>query len=239
MLKLTGLVLATALLLCVGVNRAFATPSSTVWTPCTIDIQPAGVTHLGIDNYTQVGGTESFATDVGPEWGVNISKKLSAEFGFDVLTNTESPLYFNAKIGYREDVMSKGSPALELGFFNFGTRKGVTDQNIIYLQTGKSLPGGKARIHACYYAGNSNTLKSSNGDIQNTGFMAAFDYQLVPGKWVFAADYCSGRNAVGGTGAGLYYYFTKDISLLAGPVWFNDEGINGKMKWTTQIDINF
>jgi hypothetical protein len=37
---------------------------------------------------------------------------------------------------------------------------------------------------------------------------------------------------------GLYYYFTKNIDLLTGPVWFNDEGINGKWKWTVQLDIN-
>ena len=34
-----------------SVNHAWATPSSTFWTVCTIDIQPAGVAHLGLDNY--------------------------------------------------------------------------------------------------------------------------------------------------------------------------------------------
>ena len=48
-----------------------------------------------------------------------------------------------------------------------------------------------------------------------------------------------GDNAIGGGGAGVYYFFTPDISLLTGPVWFNDPGINGRMKWTTQLDINF
>jgi len=77
--------------------------------------------------------------------------------------------------------------------------------------------------------------------------MVAFDHGFLPVKdkegnefnrIVFAADYASGNNAIGGGGFGLYYYFTKDISLLTGPVWFNDQGINGKWKWTTQLDIN-
>ena len=28
------------------------------------------------------------------------------------------------------------------------------------------------------------------------------------------------------------------LSLLAAPVWFNEEAINGKYKWTLQLDIN-
>ena len=55
---------------------------------------------------------------------------------------------------------------------------------------------------------------------------------------VFAADYASGKNAIGGGGFGFYYFFTKDISLLTGPVWFNDTDVNGRWKWTVQLDIN-
>jgi len=56
---------------------------------------------------------------------------------------------------------------------------------------------------------------------------------------VLAADYASGKNYIGGGGFGMYHYFTKDISLLTGPVWFNDHAINGQWKWTVQLDINF
>ena len=57
-------------------------------------------------------------------------------------------------------------------------------------------------------------------------------------RLVLAADYASGNNVLGGGGVGVYYYFTKDISLLTGPVWFNEQDINGKWKWTIQLDIN-
>jgi hypothetical protein len=37
----------------------------------------------------------------------------------------------------------------------------------------------------------------------------------------------------------VYFFFTPQIDLLVGPVWFNDRSINGSMKWTTQLDVNF
>jgi hypothetical protein len=226
--------------MCATVLRgaANATPSTTYWTPCTIDIQPAGVYHLGIDNYFQVGSTGSFTTDIGLTFGANLSKKLAAEYGVDLLTSQKNPLFFNAKFGYREGVLSKSAPALQLGFFNFGTRAKVTNQNIVYLTVGKSLPNGKTRLAASYYVGNGSVLRSSASEKENTGFMVACDHVLVPGKVVLAGDFASGRNLIGGGGVGVYYYFTKDVSLLVGPVWFNDKGVNGSTKWTAQLDIN-
>lgn len=222
-------------------SACWATPSTTYWTPCTIDIQPAGVIHLGIDDYVAVGSTKAvaqFPTDLGLTFGANLSTKMAAEFGVDLLSPGAYPLYLNGKIGYRECVISENAPAIQLGFFNFGAKKDVTNQNIAYLTVGKSLPGGRTRLAVSYYTGNSRALMSSSGDKQNNGYMAAVDYALVPGKIVLAADYASGNNAIGGGGVGVYYYFTKDISLLAGPVWFNDTTLNGPTKMTLQLDVN-
>ena len=89
-------------------------------------------------------------------------------------------------------------------------------------------------------------LVDQDGDKSNTGFMAAFDHSFMPvkdkdgneyAKIVLAADYASGKSVISGGGVGVYYFFTKDISLLTGPVWFNG-GVNGKWKWTIQLDIN-
>jgi hypothetical protein len=226
-------------------GSAWATPSTTYWTPCTIDIQPKGVTHLGVDNYFGFGTDSSsaeFPTDIGPEWGAQLTSKIAMEFGFDILTATyKTPFFLNAKIGYREGMLSKNAPAVELGFCGFGTKRGTTnnEQDMVYMTMGKTLPDGKTRLMGSYYYGNPASLKSSTGQVQNTGFMVAMDYQLVPGKWVLAGDYASGKNIIGGGGVGVYYYFTKDISLLTGPVWFNDKGINGSVKATVQLDINF
>jgi hypothetical protein len=92
---------------------------------------------------------------------------------------------------------------------------------------------------AAYYVGNEEVLKSSSGETESSGYMFAFDHQIVPGKWVLAGDYASGMNAIGGGGVGVYYYFTPNISILCGPVWFNDTSINGDTKLSVQLDINF
>jgi hypothetical protein len=238
--RFSTLCLAVYCLIIISAGVVYATPSSEIWTPCIIDIQPAGKTHLDVDDYVRVGVNEQFATDVGLTFGSSIGKKLSIEYGFDLLTSTKDPAYFNAKIGYRENVLSKNAPALQLGFFDFGTKKDATDFDVIYLVTGKTLPDGKSRFHLAGYYGNPGSLRDSSGNSANTGFMIAFDRPLdKKGKWVAAADYASGKNFIGGGSVGLYYYFTKDITWLVGPVWFNDKGINGDMKWTSQFDINF
>ena len=232
---------ASALML--GSAHLHATPSTTYWTPCTIDMQAPGVTHITLDDYFTVGEDAPDAgdlpTDVGLTFGWRLGGKAQVEAGFDWLEPSDDPLYLNAKIGYPEGALGTNAPGVQLGFVNFGTKDGVTDQNIVHLIVGKSLPNKKTRVHASYYVGNGDTLRSSSGDKENGGFMIGCDHVLKPGKFILAGDYASGDNAIGGGGIGLYTYFTKDISLLVGPVWFNDKGINGEMKWTTQLDVNF
>ncbi|MFO0753299.1 MAG: hypothetical protein U0411_08250 [Thermodesulfovibrionales bacterium] len=229
----------------------FATPSTTYWTPMTPDIQSSGVLHLGIDNYftvfkKQSGGSGSFPTDVGLTMGVLPFEKIQMEVGVDLLEPSDDPLFFNAKIGSPEGALFSGSPALQVGIFNVGTKRNSTDQNIFYGVIGKTIPL-LGRLSVGPYVGNSKVLLDSEGHKENTGFMVAFDHGFLPAKdksgdeyskIVLAADYASGKNAIGGGGMGLYYYFTKNISFLTGPVWFNNQAINGRWKWTTQIDIN-
>ena len=179
--------------------------------------------------------------------GVLPYEKILMEVGVDALYPSDYPYYFNAKIGAPENALFKGAPALQVGIFNVGTKKDVTNQDIVYGVIGKTLPG-VGRLTAGPYIGNSKVLLATDGTKENTGYMVAFDRGFKPvkdaagneyNKFVFAADYASGKNAIGGGGVGLYYFFTKDISLLTGPVWFNEQAINGAWKWTTQLDINF
>lgn len=243
-------VLVFALSLAFMSGSAHATPSTTYWTPMTIDIQPYGVLHFGVDNYFTVfkKGDEagSFPVDFGLTMGVLPFEKIQMEIGVDLLESSDYPWFFNAKIGAPEDALFKNSPALQVGIFNIGTKNKVTNQNVVYGVIGKTIPG-VGRLSAGPYIGNSSVLRSSTGYNQNAGFMVAFDRGFIPAKdkdgneyskIVLAADYASGKNAIGGGGAGAYYYFTKDISVLTGPVWFNDKRINGTWKWTIQLDIN-
>jgi hypothetical protein len=238
-----------ALILPAGAARA--TSSSTVWTPMTLDIQPYGVLHWGVDNYFTAfrkakDGAGDFPTDAGLTVGVLPLERFQMEIGVDVLAPSDDPLFFNLKMGAPEGALFAGAPALQVGIVNAGTKKDVTDYNIVYGVIGKSFPA-VGRLSVGPYAGNSKLLVNAEGKKENDGFMIAFDRGFLPvqdaagnafNRLVFAADYASGHNALGGGGAGLYYYFTPSISLLTGPTWFNEEAINGKWKWTIQLDIN-
>ncbi|MGH7725028.1 MAG: hypothetical protein ACREOU_06320 [Candidatus Eiseniibacteriota bacterium] len=248
-----GIVAAAVLLLSLSVSTgaSWATPSSTYWTPMTMDIQARNVLHVGVDNYFTVlrkssDGSGDFATDFGLTMGVLPFQKVQMEVGVDALEPTDDPLYFNAKIGAPEGALFGGAPTFQIGVFNVGTEKNVTNYNIGYAVVGKSI-SGVGRLSAGPYVGNGAVLRDAEGQKENTGFMVAFDRGFVPAKTaagaefnrlVLAADYASGKNALGGGGVGLYYCFHPDVSLLTGPVWFNEEAINGKPKWTIQLDIN-
>lgn len=234
-------------------DSAYATPSTTFWTPCTTDVQPYGVWHVTYDSYFTVGrkGDKAgdFPTDVGLTVGVLPYEKLNMEIGFDLVEPTEDPLFFNAKLGTPEGSLYEGSPALNFGIFNVGTKKDSTDFDILHFIVGKTLPSNLGRVFGTFYIGATNTLEktATNGDGDNKGFIIAYDKGFCPVKdeqgefnrFVFAADYASGENAIGGGGPGIYIYFTRNVSLLTGPVWFNDKDLNGDMKWSIQLDINF
>ncbi len=245
------LVIPTMLLtLALSTGAALATSSSTMWTPMTLDIQSYGVLHWGVDNYFTVfreadDGAGDFPTDAGLTVGILPFEKFQMEIGIDVLEPSDNPILFNAKIGAPEGALFNGAPALQVGIINAGTENDVTDYNIVYGVIGKTIPN-VGRLSVGPYVGNSKLLVNAQGEKENDGFMVGFDRGFMPVKdadgefnrLVFAADYASGDNALGGGGAGLYYYFTRNIALLTGPVWFNEEAINGKWKWTIQLDIN-
>lgn len=245
-----GAVAGTAAV-CVWAGAARATPSTEYWTPCITDIQGYKVLHLGLDNYFTVGkkadsGSVNFPTDVGLTMGVLPFEKIQAEVGVDMLQPSDDPYYFNAKIGTPENSVFDGSPALNVGMFNVGTKKDVTDQNVAFAVVGKTCPV-LGRFFAGGYTGNDQVLKDGDGKSDEKGWMVAWDRGFFNVKdkagdeysrVILSADYASGKNAIGGGGVGLYYFFTKNISVLTGPVWFNDTTVNGNQKWTTQLDVN-
>lgn len=245
-------------------TAANATPSTTYWTPATSDIQPYKVLHIGIDNYFTVfrkSESGALTTDVGLTIGALPYEKFQLEVGVDLLGHSTDPLFFNAKFGSPEGALFEGSPAWNIGVFNVGTDSKSasedgdirTDYNIADFIVGKTLPYGLGRLHAGVYYGNPSALVDKNGDNDNTGYMVGWDMGILREKesdggeyhkWVFAADWASGKNAIGGGGVGVYHYFTRNIALLTGPVWFNEPAVAGpnagaKWVWTTQIDINY
>lgn len=227
-----------------------ATPSSVFWTVCTTDVVATGSGHIDEDNYFTVfnkrGRGQSFSPDTGLELGLYSFRDWSLEGGFDYLGGADDPLYFNLGVAIAEDKLFCEAPSFKVGFFNAGTRThGAfrTNQNIVDVIFGKSLPdwiGGKFFI-----AGFSGSRAMGKN---RQGFMVAYQKPFANevycdgrefSRWIFVADYASGKNTIGGGGFGVYYYFTPDISILTGPIWFNSAKINGRWKWSVQIDITF
>jgi len=232
------------------VSLVEATPSSIFWTNCTTDVYATGTGHIDEDNYFTVfnepGHGSSFAPDTGFEFGAFTWGDWSAEAGVDYLGGTDYPLFFNAGIAIPEDKLFCHAPSLKVGIFNSGTRychSNQTDQNIVDLIIGKTLPewiGGRFFVGG--FSGNRAMGKNRQG------FMVAYQKLFCKTKycdgreyykWIFSADYASGKNTIGGGGFAIGYNFTPDIDILTGPVWFNSAKINGAWKWSVQIDISF
>ena len=249
-LKQGAVVLGAAIIMAAGFgSRAHAWETTEYWTSCVEDIHPYGVPELMIGNYFSVdksalNGSTTFPTDLGLEIGVLPFQKVQMEVGIDAMYPSADPYMFNAKIGTPEDTIVKGFPGIAVGVFDVGTNPSTTAYDIGDIIIGKTIPY-IGRLHAGYYYGNHAVLLNSSGQPANQGWMVGFDRTVwAPGAWwldsmVLAADYASGKNYVGGGGFGMYLNWTKNISLLTGPVWFNDTGINGTWKWTTQVYINF
>ena len=229
-----------------------ATPSSTFFTNCTTSIQEDKTVHLGVDNFFTVyngrGHNSSLAPDIGPEFGVFKYESISAEAGIDYLGGTDDPFFFNAKVGIDENALFPNAPAFNIGIFNVGTRThgtGKTNQNIVDAILGKTLPDllGGGNIYAGVFSGSRTMGKNRQGVM--VAYTRNFYLTKDPSgteyyKWQFAADYASGKNTIGGGGVGMYYYFTPRISLLTGPVWYNDKILNNsRFKWSIQFDYDF
>lgn len=220
-----------------------ATQTSLFWTNATTDVLETGKAFIEEDVYFTVYGKRGKHSTLPPDTGITVGvftyHDLSAEASIDYLGGQDNPVYFSAKVGMKEGKLFEHSPSFSIGIYNAGT-SGKTNQNVVDLVIGKELPepvGG--RIFLAGYTGNS-SLGSDR-----SGFMVGYDHGFCEiedkctkekyHKWVLVADYASGKNAIGGGGVGISYFFNKDIFLTTGPVWFNDVHRNGQWKWAVQI----
>lgn len=232
---------------------AFATPSTTYWSPATASCQ-GRMPHITYDTYFRKGpaagtqGAPNYPIDTGLTAGVLPFSKLQGEVGFDLLLPTNNPLFLNAKLCTPESSLFKGSPGLSFGIYNWGFDKDITDYNVFHVMGQKTLPGGSGYVSlGAYHAMNKTLLTNSDGKVVQNGLMAGFfspDIKVnAKGlkKINLAADVQTGKNILGAWGFGTYFYFTDTISLLTGPVFFLDKALQpgGKRTlWTLQLDID-
>jgi hypothetical protein len=176
----------------------FATPSTTLWTPATSDVQPFNVWHITYDSYLRLYRTAAecgtgattgscngsgalpgaLSTDLGLTVGVLPFEKLNLEVGIDglfpgtnsspVLRSIGNSVLFNAKFGIPEGALASWSPALNVGIFDVGTKAQVTDMDIVDFIVGKTL-GPFGRLHGGAYIANAGSaLMHQNGCLSNS-----------------------------------------------------------------------
>lgn len=225
-------------------SLAFATPSTQIWIPST-DIQPYKKVHFGLDTYiktaSQDGFTEPTVTNLGLTVGVLPFEKFQMEVGLDyrdVGGSHTYPLLFNAKIGTPEDALFNYSPAIAIGGYDFGTKKDISDYNIVYALIAKTI-GKLGRLSAGYYTGNDNLLLDINGDKDHHGLLLSWDRTIseISDKLWLAVDYQGGKNSYGALSFGAAWKFAPNVGMILGYDIYNESFY--KPTATIQVDIDF
>jgi hypothetical protein len=233
---------------------SYSTPSTQIWIPST-DFQKWKSLHLGLDNFirtSRINGVRGAGmSDFGLTTGLLPFEKFQGEIGVDYLYLGDNiydnhPVYFNAKIGLPEDAMFKNSPAIAFGAFNFGTKKNLTDYNVLYAVIAKTLPI-VGRLTVGYYTGNEKVLVDENLKKANNGVLLSWDRTMteISDKLWLAVDYQGGKNYMGALNFGASWAFSKNVSVIFGygiynnkNAYYNTNNQNAN-SFTAQVDINF
>ena len=111
----------------------------------------------------------------------------------------------------------------------------------------KSLPVGGYIAAGLYHGTNDTLFTNSKGKVVKTGAMVGWSSPDINvgmkglKKIDVIADVQTGKNALGTGGVGADIYFTDNIALIVGPVFFIDSALQpggAKRMWTTQLDID-
>jgi len=238
-------------------RMAFATSSTTFWTPATTYVQPYLVPHFTYDSYGAARG--ALQNDYGLTIGVLPFEKVQGEVGIDSFLPgiTKSNLYLNGKLVIPEGALKKGAPGFSFGIVGAGFEHNVSDFNVLHATTGKTFRFGNI-VAGGYYCLNEKLMVSSKGRKQQAGVLGAWTSPDIVldlrglKKINFIGDVQSGKNAFGAWGMGIGLYFTDYIDVLTGPVFFfdpkattqlpapglSDGSARPKRLWTIQLDID-
>jgi hypothetical protein len=243
-MKGIGILSITFMILIFMAGVAHATPSTQIWIPST-DVQSFKEFHFGFDTYiktqSQDGTTEPTVTNAGLTIGVLPFEKIQMEVGIDyrdIGGEHTYPIYFNAKLGVPESALFKGSPALAVGVYDFGTKSDVMDYNIVYGLVAKTI-SNLGRFSAGYYSGNKDLLLDIDGNKDNHGVLLSWDRtmsEISDNLWA-AIDYQGGKNIYGALSFGVAWKFAPNVGVIFGYDIYNENSY--KPTATIQLDIDF
>ena len=264
-MKLTTILAAACTLIILSSSSVLAGPSAQTMIPST-DVKglkevAVGFTYIGRFSSKEDAGVNTY--DIGITTGLLPFENLKLEVGFDYISSDlrydnfadDNPFYFNTKIGTPEDAFGiKGLPAFAVGIYGLGTYDkpeiGSTRQNIVYGLVAKTIPVIGRLTAGGYYGSRralATTFNPSNTNM-NSGVMASWDRTIteVSDKLWMGVDYMSGNNANGEVSIGASWAFSKNVTLLAGVIFFNPfykpsgsgDLPGGKPAFTTQLTFN-
>lgn len=230
-------------------GKVFATATTHIWAPST-DVQPYKKWHLTADFYAPTesnadGSRAATITNAGLTVGILPFKKLNAEVGFDHKTGygnlDKYPIYFNAKIGIPEDSYGKYFPAMAIGIYDIGTKKGKTDSNIFYGKVAKTLALGGinlGRFSVGGFTGNNKLLLYSDQK-DASGVLLAWERVMteISDKLWLCVEYQGTKSSYGALNFGFSWKFADNVSAIFGYDVYNNPEIANT--FTVQVDIDF
>jgi hypothetical protein len=150
----------------------------------------------------------------------------------------DNPWYFNAKIGAPEDALFKGSPAVAVGGYDFGTETDVTNSNIVYGMVARTL-GKLGRISVGYFQGNDKVLLDANGEADEKGVLLAWDRTLseISDKLWVAVDYQGTDSAYGALNFGVAWKFAPNVGVIFGYDIYNNSDLEPTTTFQVDIDL--
>jgi hypothetical protein len=246
MMRNVKMLAAAAAVVAMTCGSAMAYPTGQINIPST-DAKGLKEVAIGINNYARFstdGAAGANVFDLGITTGLLPFEKVKLEVGADYGTTgtaTKQPMTYNAKLATTEDALFTGMPAIAIGGFNLGNAVagGFTNaQNIGYALVARTFPV-VGRISLGGYTGDKEVLTDANGKKDNTGVLASWDRSIteVSDKLWLGIDFASGKSALGGLGVGGSWAFSKQVSLLGGVTFYNEQ-TNNKPSFTTQVVIS-
>ncbi|MBM4396646.1 MAG: hypothetical protein FJ087_13280 [Deltaproteobacteria bacterium] len=233
-------------------RAARATPSTAFWTPATAYLQPFAVPHVTYDTY--FGEDGAYGIDTGLTMGLIPLDVFQLEFGLDFFypNDTKAAVQINGKLGIPDGAFGRWSPGITTGVWGIGFEEGVSDYHVWHAEVGKSfvingIPLGTLAAGAYWGLGSDAVWAGSDGTVRRVGFIGSYTSPDIPigltglEKISFVGDVQTGRNAVGGGGAGIGVFFTPIVSVLTGPVFFfdRDKQPGGSLfLWSVQLDVD-
>ncbi|MDD4857462.1 MAG: hypothetical protein PHD74_05060 [Candidatus Krumholzibacteria bacterium] len=231
-----------------GAN-ANATASTHIWAPST-DVQAYNVWHITTDMYLAVendaaGDRVPTITNVGLTVGVLPLKRINMEIGLDHKSGLGTldgyPMYGNVKIGVPENALGNGSPAAAVGVFDVGTKRDMTDCNVIYGKIARTFSANGVslgRFSVGYFTGNEKLLLDRNGDKDNSGLLAAWERTMteISDKLWLCVEYMGTESVYGSLNIGASLKLANNVSMLGGYEIFNNDDLVDTV--TLQVDID-